>query len=235
MRDVGRALGRGYPRRALAGVSQGAFFVDTFLAEGFNALPGGGRAFDRAITVDGTGNWMADQPAGPAPARQDPYLRADGRPLPYRRLLRRPRTDPLLVDVANLTDFHRLRAGLTDARRPPRGVLRYDWPSPHQSFPPAVVFAGLGCNGGVAVPLNPLRYEPYLRALVAASPAAAAAPAALPPRPPAPALAVLQRPARRAGSRCRAPTPTASPSAACASRRSTCRSGACSPCRCRRR
>ncbi len=165
VRDVGRALGRGYPRRALAGVSQGAFFVDTFLAEGFNALAGGGRAYDRAITVDGNGNWMAiNRLAGAGP--QDPYLRPDGRPLPYRRLLRRPRTDPLLVDVANLTDFHRLRAGLTDARRPPRGVLRYDWPSPHQSFPPAVVFAGLRCNGGVPVPLNPLRYEPYLRALV---------------------------------------------------------------------
>jgi hypothetical protein len=165
VRDVGRAIGRGYARRALGGVSQGAFFVDTFLAEGFNALPGGGRAYDRAITVDGNGNWMAiNRLAGSGP--QGPYLRADGRPLPYRRLLRRPRTDPLLVDVANLTDFHRLRAGLTDARRPPRGVLRYDWPSPHQRFPPAVVFAGLRCNGGVPVPLSPLRYEPYLRALV---------------------------------------------------------------------
>jgi hypothetical protein len=28
------------------------------------------------------------------------------------------------------------------------------------------VFGGLGCNGGVPIPLNPLRNEPYLRALV---------------------------------------------------------------------
>ena len=197
VRDVGRALGRGSPQRALAGVSQGAFFVDTFLAEGFDALPGGGRAYDLAITVDGTGNWMAiNRLAGAGP--QDPYLRADGRPLPYRRLLRRPRTDPLLADVANLTDFHRLRAGLTDVRRPPRGVLRYDWPSPHQSFPP---------------------------------PRARAASASAPSRP-------RRRPSTRCPawpSRCRGPTPTASPWAASASPRSTSRSGACSRCRCRRR
>ena len=31
---------------------------------------------------------------------------------------------------------------------PPAGVHRYDWPSPHQSFSPAVVFGGFGCNGG---------------------------------------------------------------------------------------
>ena len=43
VRDLGRFLARRYPRRALVGVSQGAFFVDTFLAEGFNAAPGGGR------------------------------------------------------------------------------------------------------------------------------------------------------------------------------------------------
>src|SRR6185436_1044969 len=51
-------------------------------------------------------------------------------------------------------------------RRPPSGVYRYDWPSPHQSFPPAAVFGGFGCNGGTPIPLNPLRNEPYLRALV---------------------------------------------------------------------
>src|SRR4051812_18484774 len=36
VRDFGRELGKTYKRRTLAGVSQGAFFVDTFLAEGFN-------------------------------------------------------------------------------------------------------------------------------------------------------------------------------------------------------
>jgi hypothetical protein len=164
VRDLGRLLARRYPRRALVGVSQGAFFVDTFLAEGFNAAPGGGRVFGHAITVDGNGNWMAiNKLAGAGP--QDAYLRQNGRSLPYGRILRRPRTDPVLVDVANYTDFYRLRAGLTDGRRPPRGVRRYDWPSPHQSFTPEAVFGGFGCNGGVEIPLNPLRYHPYLRAL----------------------------------------------------------------------
>src|SRR5438105_3448557 len=58
VRDFGRTLARTFKRRTLAGVSQGAFFVDTFLAEGFNALPSGGRAYDQMLTVDGTGNWM---------------------------------------------------------------------------------------------------------------------------------------------------------------------------------
>jgi hypothetical protein len=99
---------------------------------------------------------------------QDAYLRPNGRPPPYRRILRHPHTDPVLVDVANYTDFYRLRAGLTDVRRLPRGVRRYDWPSPHQSFSPDAVFGGFGCNGGKAIPLNPLRYSPYLRALTRA-------------------------------------------------------------------
>ena len=164
VRDFGRVLARRYRRRALMGVSQGAFFVDTFIAEGFNATPGGGRAYGQALTLDGTGNWMAiNQLAGNG--AQNAYLRANGRPLAYELMLRRPRTDPKLVDVANYTDFYRLRAGLTDTTRPPAGVHRYDWPSPHQSFAPAVVFGGFGCNGGRAIPLNPLRYGPYLRAL----------------------------------------------------------------------
>jgi hypothetical protein len=165
VRDFARALRATAPRRALIGVSQGAFFVTSFLAEGFNALPGGGRAYDQMLTVDGNGNWMAiNGLAGTSP--EDPYVRQNGRPLPYRILLHRPRTDPLLVDVANYTDFYRLRAGLTDRGRLPSGVRRYDWPSPHQSFPPATVFGGLRCNGGRQVPLNPLRYGPYLRAVV---------------------------------------------------------------------
>jgi hypothetical protein len=165
VRDVARALRRTARRRALIGVSQGAFFITTFVAEGFNALPGGGRAFHQALTVDGNGNWMAiNQLAGSGP--QDPYVRADGRPLAFRRILRRPRTDPLLVDVANYTDFYRLRAGLTGRGRLPARVRRYDWPSPHQSFGPEVVFGGLGCNDRRAVPLSPLRYGPYLRGVV---------------------------------------------------------------------
>ena len=72
----------------------------------------------------------------------------------------------MLVDVANYTDFYRLRAGLTDGRRPPRGraPLRLALAAPvlHTARRSS---AGLGCNGGVEIPLNPLRYHPYLRAL----------------------------------------------------------------------
>ena len=165
VRDFARALRATARRRALIGVSQGAFFVTTFLAEGFNAQRGSRRAYDQMLTVDGNGNWMAiNGLAGTSP--EDPYVRQNGRPLPYRILLHRPRTDPLLVDVANYTDFYRLRAGLTDRGRLPARVRRYDWPSPHQSFAPAIVFGGLRCNGGRQVPLNPLRYGPYLRAVV---------------------------------------------------------------------
>ncbi len=165
VRDFGRFLAPRYPRRALIGVSQGAFFVDTFLAEGFNATPRGGRAYGQALTVDGNGNWMAINRLAGSGA-QDPYLRPNGRPLPYRRILRRPKTDPTLVDVANYTDFYRLRAGLTGTKAPPAGVHRYDWPSPHQSFSPEAVFGGFNCNGGREIPLNPIRNGPYLRALV---------------------------------------------------------------------
>jgi len=164
VREFGSELGRTYKRRTLTGVSQGAFFVDTFLAEGFNALPGGGRAYDQMLTVDGNGNWMAiNKLAGSGP--QDPYLRPNGRPLSYKKLLSRPKTDPVLVDVANYTDFYRLRAGLTDGARLPANVRRFDWPSPHQSFSPDAVFGGFKCNGGKRIPLNPLRNDPYLRAL----------------------------------------------------------------------
>jgi Alpha/beta hydrolase domain len=165
VRDFGRELGKSYQRRTLAGVSQGAFFVDTFLAEGFNALPGGGRAYDQMLTVDGNGNWMAINQLAGAGA-QDPYVRPNGRPLSYAKLLTRPKSDPRLVDVAAYTDFYRLRAGLTGAGKLPASVRRYDWPSPHQSFSPEAVFGGLKCNGGRPVPMNPLRDAPYLRALI---------------------------------------------------------------------
>jgi Alpha/beta hydrolase domain len=165
VRDFAAAVAKRYPRRTLTGVSQGAFFVDTFLAEGFNAQPGGGRAFDHMLTIDGNGNWMAINRLAGAGA-QDPYVRPNGRPLSYKRLLSHPDTDPGLVDVANYTDFYRLRAGLTDSGRLPTNARRYDWPSPHQSFSPDAVFGGFGCNGGVRIGLNPLRDDPYLRALV---------------------------------------------------------------------
>ena len=234
MRDFARALRATAPRRALIGVSQGAFFVTTFLAEGFNALPGGGRAYDQMLTVDGNGNWMAiNGLAGSAP--EDPYVRQNGRPLPYRVLLHRPRTDPLLVDVANYTDFYRLRAGLTGRGRVPRqgATLRLAVAAP-------VLLAGDRLRRpalqrrarGAAQP-------PALRAVSAGRRArdgarTAAGVAALRPRDHASDGRHVQRAARREGSRPAHRTPTPSRSEACASPRSSCRSAACGRCRCRR-
>ncbi len=146
VRDFGRFLAPRYPRRALIGVSQGAFFVDTFLAEGFNAAPGGGRAYGQALTVDGNGNWMAINRLAGAGA-QDPYLRPNGRPSPL------PPPAPPAEDrphPGGRGQLHRLLPPPRGAHRReahlPRGVHRYDWPSPHQSFAPAAVFGGFGCN-----------------------------------------------------------------------------------------
>jgi hypothetical protein len=153
----------------LAGISQSAWFVTTFVAEGFNVDPDSGAGvFAAALTVSGTGNWLAlNQLAGEE--EQRPYLLPDGVPLPYDRVLTRPESDPLYVDVATYTDYYRLRAGVTAHAERVQGALRYDWPAPHAgpAYPDALVFGALGCNGGVAVPRNPIAYDAHLRTLVA--------------------------------------------------------------------
>jgi hypothetical protein len=158
----------------LAGVSQAGWFVDTFVAEGFNAGPDGG-VYDAAIAADGTGNWLAINQLADG-AEQTPYALPDGEPLTYEELLTRPDSDPLFVDVAAYTDYYRLRASVTADDDLPEGVVRYDWPAPHASTVagPALVFGaanpdgggGFGCNGGVPVPLNPVDSGPFLRTLV---------------------------------------------------------------------
>ena len=155
----------------LAGVSQAGWFVDTFVAEGFNAGPDGG-VYDAAVALDGNGNWLAINQLADG-AEQTPYALPDGEPLTYDELLTRPDTDPLFVDVAAYTDYYRLRASVTAEEDLPEGVVRYDWPAPHASTVagPGLVFGaadagGFGCNGGVQVPLNPVDYGPFLRTLV---------------------------------------------------------------------
>jgi hypothetical protein len=181
LREFGRLLtgtaGRpdgadGLPRfgtAVLAGISQSAWFVTTFIAEGFNVDPASGAGvFTAALTVSGTGNWLAvNQLAGEE--EQRPYLLPDGVPLAYGLILTRPESDPLYVDVATYTDYYRLRASVTAHADRARGALRYDWPAPHAgpAYPDALVFGALGCNGGVAVPRNPIGYDAHLRALVA--------------------------------------------------------------------
>lgn len=153
----------------LTGISQSAWFVTTLVAEGFNVDPRtGAGVFAAALAVSGTGNWLAiNQLAGEE--EQRPYLLENGVPLAYDRILTRPDSDPLYVDVATYTDYYRLRASVTaHADRGP-DVRRYDWPAPHAgpAYPDAMVFGLLGCNGGVEVPRNPIAYDPYLRSVVA--------------------------------------------------------------------
>jgi hypothetical protein len=181
VRDFGRLLtGAADPPEAagplprfgtavLTGISQSAWFVTTFVTEGFNVDPGtGDGVYAAALVVSGTGNWLAiNQLAGEQPQR--PYLLQNGVPLAYGQFLTRAASDPLYVDVATYTDYYRLRASVTaDADRSP-GVRRYDWPAPHAgpAYPDAMVFGLLGCNGGVEVPRNPVAYDPYLRSVVA--------------------------------------------------------------------
>ena len=160
-----------YPTLILGGISLSGFFINTFLAEGFNADPLDGRAvFQGAIAVDGTGNWLAiNQLAAAAGIEEFPYLVPDGKPLASAAILHRPATDPFYIDIANYTDFYRLRASLTDAVPQNARMRRYDWPSPHAAAP---LDQNLGrvrasrCNGGVLVDLNPISYAPYLRAVM---------------------------------------------------------------------
>ena len=152
-----------YKHMVLGGISQGAWFVDTFIAEGFNGEPvTGKRVFDAAVAVDGAGNWLAINQIAAARklAAQTPYLEPDGPPLSRAELLHNPRTDPLYIDIANYTDFYRVRAGLTSTADSDAGFRRYDWPSAHGSR------GGAQCSGGQPATLNPISYAPYLRAVV---------------------------------------------------------------------
>jgi hypothetical protein len=152
-----------YKKMILGGISQSAWFVDTFVAEGFNAEPVNfKKVFDAAIAVDGAGNWLAINQLAAARhvAAQTPYVDPDGVPLTVTEMLHNPRTDPLFIDIANYTDFYRVRAGLTALPYSSATFRRYDWPSPH------AVSGGAQCNNGQPIALNTIRYAPYLRAVV---------------------------------------------------------------------
>src|SRR5882757_2044146 len=159
-----------YHTLILGGISLSGFFINTFIAEGFNADPVDGRAvFGGAIAVDGTGNWLAiNQLAAAAGLEEFPYLVPDGKPLAASAILKRPASDPFYIDIANYTDFYRLRASLTDKISQIARMRRYDWPSPHAAAPidqNAGRARASRCNGGILVDLNPISYAPYLRAV----------------------------------------------------------------------
>jgi hypothetical protein len=149
----------------LGGISQSAWLVDSFIAEGFNADPvNGKRIFDGAIAIDGIGNWLAINRTGfDRGAAMSPYVDPDGRPYTRKQMLSRPQTDPFYVDVANYTDYYRLRASFTALDDPGGRFRRYDFPSPHAV---GNATSGARCNNGQTTEFNTLRYAPYMRALV---------------------------------------------------------------------
>ena len=163
---TGEAPATGYRFLMLGGISQSAWFVNTFIAEGFNVDPASQqRVFDAAIAVDGAGNWLAINTIAAARGvvGQKPYVDPNGRPLYRSELMTRPHTDPLYVDIANYTDFYRLRAGLTSVRGTGQNFRRYDFPSMHVA---SRAMSSPRCNNGASIQQNPLGYAPYMRALV---------------------------------------------------------------------
>lgn len=154
----------------LGGISLSGFFIDTYLAEGFNADPSdGGVVYQGAIAVDGTGNWIAiNELAAEAGVKEFPYVVPDGRPLRASQILGGHVSDPYYIDIANYTDFYRLRASLTDVDTKNPRMRRYDWPSAHAPAPidqSGGSARGSRCNGGVPVDLNPIPHSAYLRAV----------------------------------------------------------------------
>jgi hypothetical protein len=164
-----------FHRALLVGVSQSAWFVNTFIAEGFNAMPGRqlGRVFAGAYTQDGVGNWLALNQLNAARGNppQSPYVQQDGVPLSPRQLLGRPLTDPFLVDTTAYTDFFRVRASLFNMARLPANLREYNLPVAHSSAaglapqtPPTAVNCAIGASPIPA--LNPLDGRPFTRAAV---------------------------------------------------------------------
>jgi hypothetical protein len=179
VRDFGRWLGGAFRNgpapapifryRILAGASQSAWFVNTFLAEGFNADQETGRGvYGGAFTRNGNGVVLAINGFA-AGGRQFPYARNDLSPLTPDELLSRPASDPEVIDVASLNDFYRLRASLF-ARAPKRpGLHRYATAAPHARRgvrSPEEVFDTMKCNGGAPIELSTVSDALYLRPLI---------------------------------------------------------------------
>ncbi len=191
-----------YAKLILGGKSQSAWFVDVFIAEGFNVDPlRGNGVFHAALAVDGIGHFMAlNTLAAERGLKQMPYIGPDALPLQHHELLRRPASDPILIDTVAYTDFYRLRASLTDTATTTPKYRRYDIPAAHApQTPPVGPDAFADCNNGAAIPLNPISMSPFVRAqLIAAEKAiGVAAAAAAPTLPPSAVFQLGPAPASR--------------------------------------
>lgn len=179
LRDFGRFLQSGVPgsreagiprfhSRILMGISQSAWMANTVIAEGFNADPATGLpVYQGMMTRNGGGNVLAINRAAKGRA-QFPYLPHGAVPLSPRELLRHSRSAPVIIDVLTFTDFYRLRASLFTTLPGAEKLHRYAVAAPHApgaNYPPSLVFGALGCNGGKAIPLNPLDDGAYVRKL----------------------------------------------------------------------
>ena len=182
LRQFGQLLAKGgvqhsgdplpsFAHRVLAGTSQSAWMVNAFIWEGFNRDPAsGGSVYQAAFTRDGVGNVLAINRAAQGGA-QVPYMRPDAVPLTPAELLQRPKTDPILVDIAAYTDFYRLRASLFQQAPGVPGLYRYAVAAAHAPAgvaPNALIFGMLRCNESRAIPLNPLNDAAQDRALLTA-------------------------------------------------------------------
>ena len=169
VRDFGRWLSADFERRVIGGASQSAWFVNTLIAEGFNVDPDDGSGvYDAALAYLSAGNWLALNRLADEGAPQYPYVRPARSPLTAPEILSRPESDPFYVDVTSYTEYYRLRGSVFASSPLPARARHYDMPAPHGPGNPqwaSMVFASMGCNGGVEIALNPIQSGPYARAL----------------------------------------------------------------------
>ena len=167
VRDFGRYLADDFDVRVIGGASQSAWFVNTLIAEGFNVDPVDGTGvYTGALSYLSAGNWLALNRLADDGAPQYPYVRPARAPLTAAEMLSRPESDPFFVDITSYTEYYRLRGSVFASAPLPARARHYDFPAPHGPGSPefaSFVFASMGCNGGVEIPLNPIQSGAYAR------------------------------------------------------------------------
>jgi len=129
--------------------------------------------FEGAYVQDGVGNWLGLNQTNKAAGftTQTSYVQQNGVPLTPSRLLRRPASDPFVVDTTAYTDYYRVRASIFNTASLPSNLREYNLPNAHSSaaaLPVGVSPSSVGCAAGsTPIPaLNPLDGRPYARAAI---------------------------------------------------------------------